>query len=156
MTVASRLDEELGKSTGLRPAERRALDLADILDGATLSEIAYHTSLTESAVGRLVDRLEVRGLARREPVPDDGRRKQVKLVDGALDTSIVTCLSGRLHAELSILKSSYTDAEQAIIDDFNMRFTTLLCSHIAPHSTPTGLEDTATRPHSGRLPLNPV
>jgi MarR family transcriptional regulator, negative regulator of the multidrug operon emrRAB len=79
LAVADRIraagEEELGLG-GSAPVAIVAL--STYLAGRPLDEIAGAFGITQSAVVRLVDRLEIDGLARRSPGPD-GRRVSVRL-----------------------------------------------------------------------------
>src|SRR5947199_1048986 len=49
-------------------------------DGATVTEIAAHLSVTKQAASQLVDELLAKGYLRREPHPDDARAKLITLI----------------------------------------------------------------------------
>ncbi|HEY9408350.1 MAG TPA: MarR family winged helix-turn-helix transcriptional regulator [Jiangellaceae bacterium] len=49
-----------------------------------LGELNQHVLLSQPSLSRLVERLEARGLLRREPSPDDGRGTVVALTDEGL------------------------------------------------------------------------
>jgi DNA-binding MarR family transcriptional regulator len=69
-------------------AERHSLSLSEFdtlvnipRGGARLRELKERVVLTQSAVSRLCDRLEERGLISRSPVADDGRGAMILLTD---------------------------------------------------------------------------
>lgn len=63
----------------LRSSHAAALLQVDRRTGTRLSDVARRAGVTKQAVMVVVDELEVRGLVRRTPDPEDGRAKMVRL-----------------------------------------------------------------------------
>lgn len=87
---------------GLNGTDIKALDLARNESELTAGRLAHLTGLTTSAVTALLDRLERRGLIRREHDPRD-RRKVIVLVTGvheAESAPIFATLADRIRATL--------------------------------------------------------
>jgi DNA-binding MarR family transcriptional regulator len=63
----------------LRSSHAAAILHVDRRAGTRLSELARRLGVTKQAVMVVVDELEVRGLVRRTPDPEDGRAKTVRL-----------------------------------------------------------------------------
>ncbi len=80
-TLAGDLAEELEERgwQDLRPSQATLMLNVDRRSGTRLTELARRAGVTKQAVMVVVDELEVRGLVRRTPDPDDGRAKVVRL-----------------------------------------------------------------------------
>jgi DNA-binding MarR family transcriptional regulator len=63
----------------LRASQATLLLNVDRRSGTRLTELARRAGVTKQAMMVVVDELEVRGLVRRTPDPDDGRAKVVRL-----------------------------------------------------------------------------
>lgn len=94
---------------------------------ARLRDLAGLSLLSQPSISRLVERLEGRGLVRRDPVPDDGRGTLVVLTPegrrvqarvGRLHAqAIATYVGGALEpAELDTLRALTTDLREAQAD----------------------------------------
>ena len=66
------------KSPEARASHTRLLPYIDA-EGTRLTTLADRLGVTKQAIGQLVEELEGQGLLLREPDPDDGRAKRVKL-----------------------------------------------------------------------------
>lgn len=91
MRLSSRLHHAVSRRTGLSPADLTALDLLStrVMGPA---ELARSLDLTTAAATGIVDRLESRGHAERQPIPGDRRRTGVHITD-----------SGRLEARSQLM-----------------------------------------------------
>jgi DNA-binding MarR family transcriptional regulator len=80
-TLASDLADELVERgwPELRPSQATLLLNVDRRTGTRLTELARRAGVTKQAIMVVVDELELRGLVRRTPDPDDGRAKVVRL-----------------------------------------------------------------------------
>jgi len=67
----------------LRPTHNHVLRYLD-RDGTRASVIAERSGLTRQAITMIVDELEVAGVVRREPDPEDGRAKRIVYTEAAL------------------------------------------------------------------------
>jgi DNA-binding MarR family transcriptional regulator len=79
--LAADLIEELEERgwPDLRASQASLLLNVDRRAGTRLTELARRAGVTKQAMMVVVDELEVRGLVRRTPDPDDGRAKVVRL-----------------------------------------------------------------------------
>ena len=64
---------------GLRASQAALVLNVDRRSGTRLTELARRAGVTKQAMMVIVDELEIRGLVRRTPDPDDGRAKVVRL-----------------------------------------------------------------------------
>jgi DNA-binding MarR family transcriptional regulator len=64
---------------GLRASQAALVLNVDRRSGTRLTELARRAGITKQATMVVVDELEVRGLVRRTPDPEDGRAKVVRL-----------------------------------------------------------------------------
>jgi DNA-binding MarR family transcriptional regulator len=80
-TLAADLVEELEERgwPDLRASQASLLLNVDRRFGTRLTELARRAGVTKQAMMVVVDELEVRGLVRRTPDPEDGRAKVVRL-----------------------------------------------------------------------------
>jgi DNA-binding MarR family transcriptional regulator len=80
-TLASDLVVELEERgwPDLRASQATLVLNVDRRSGTRLTELARRAGVTKQAMMVVVDELEVRGLVRRTPDPDDGRAKVVRL-----------------------------------------------------------------------------
>jgi hypothetical protein len=94
-TAAVMFHTALSAELGLSASEEKALDLLDRLGPLTAKQLAQHSGLAPASVTGLVDRLERKGFASREPDPTDGRRALI-----ALQWGLARVAEGRLdHAD---------------------------------------------------------
>jgi DNA-binding MarR family transcriptional regulator len=114
-TLSSELGEELEERgwPGMRASQATLLLNVDRRSGTRLTELARRAGVTKQAVMIVVDDLEVRGLVRRTPDPEDGRAKVVRLTargrtcaaevrraTAAIDARVRRSLGGRRHEGL--------------------------------------------------------
>ncbi len=115
---------------GMNPTDLESLDILARNGPMTAGRLAEMTGLTTGAITGLVDRLERRGYARREPHPTDRRSVMVKpLVENAerdLGPAYVT-----MSEAMDELMSRYDDEELATILDFMTRAATITTEQIA-------------------------
>ena len=80
-TLTSELTDELEERgwPDLRSSQATLLLNVDRRSGTRLTELARRVGVTKQAVMVVVDELELRGLVRRTPDPDDARAKVVRL-----------------------------------------------------------------------------
>lgn len=78
----------------------RVLGQLALRDGVTQRALADLTDTDPMTLGQIVERLEVKGLVRREADPSDGRAKIVRLAEGADETSLaMKTVAERVYAE---------------------------------------------------------
>jgi DNA-binding MarR family transcriptional regulator len=115
---------------GMNPTDLESLDILARNGPMTAGRLAEMTGLTTGAITGLVDRLERRGYARREPHPTDRRSVIVKpLVENAerdLGPAYVT-----MSEAMDELMSRYDDEDLATILDFMTRAATITAEQIA-------------------------
>lgn len=109
-TVANRI--------GINPSDEKALSVLQRLGPLSASEIAEQTGLAASSVTTLIDRLEAKGLVRRERDPQDRRRLTIVLAPQAAVVEQLFASSGKSLAELI---AHYSDDELRLIADFLLR-----------------------------------
>ena len=130
--------ETVGKLLGVSAVERKTLDVLDRLGPSSNGEIAQHTGLTTGAVTGLIDRLESRGLVRREPHERDRRKTVVTLTDHPRRRELTTRVFGGLREDMNRLLSTFTPDQLAAIAEFQRGATDVLTQHI--HEVAKGLE----------------
>ena len=69
----------IAESQGFTPIETKTADLLARFGPMTAKELVRHSGLAPASVTALIDRLERKGLARRRPHPEDGRKVLVEL-----------------------------------------------------------------------------
>jgi DNA-binding MarR family transcriptional regulator len=96
----------VAEALGLGPADTKALDVLQRQGEVTPKELGELTGLAPASITDMVDRLQQRGLVRRRPHPDDGRRVLISVVPEVLHpvmtplfTPFVTALRER-YAQL--------------------------------------------------------
>jgi DNA-binding MarR family transcriptional regulator len=110
--LSSELGEELEERgwPELRGSQATLLLNVDRRSGTRLTELARRAGVTKQAVMVVVDDLELQGLVRRTPDPEDGRAKVVRLTArgrtcaaecrravAAIDARVRRSLGGRRH-----------------------------------------------------------
>ena len=105
--IASFFRQELVKS-GLKvtPGQTGVLYLLEKSDKMTMSELSLSLEMDNSAVTRIVDRLEKAGFVKRELNPDDRRAFYVMITDQGIDEikktkSTVRGMNKKIEAEFS-------------------------------------------------------
>jgi DNA-binding MarR family transcriptional regulator len=114
------LSQAVADRVGIHPTDVECLDLLTRLAGEepmTAGRLAELTGLTTGAITGVLDRLERRGFARREPDPTDRRRVLV-----VPNTERATREFGPLYAPLgkamTALMETYNDRDLALFVDF--------------------------------------
>ena len=114
---------------GMNPTDLESLDMLARNGPMTAGRLAEMTGLTTGAITGLVDRLERRGYARREPHPTDRRSVIVKpLIQNAerdLGPAYVT-----MGEAMNDLMSHYSDEDLATILDFITRAAAITAEQI--------------------------
>jgi MarR family transcriptional regulator, negative regulator of the multidrug operon emrRAB len=146
LTLSDQVREATEAATGLGGGIPAALvSLREWADGASVEVLADAMRLSHSRAVRVVDRLEVAGLARREPDTSDGRRALVwlnppgrKLADRALEArsrvldSIVAELTAAQRRDLDRVLAAVLDV--TTVDTSAARGTCRLCDvHACGH-----------------------
>lgn len=122
--------QAVADSAGINPTDLESLDLLARHGPMTAGRLAELTGLTTGAITGLVDRLERRGYARREPHPSDRRSVIVQpLIENAerdLGPAYVS-----MNQAMDGLLSRYSDEELAVILDFMTRAAKITSEQIA-------------------------
>jgi DNA-binding MarR family transcriptional regulator len=115
---------------GMNPTDLESLDMLARHGPMTAGRLAELTGLTTGAITGLVDRLERRGYARREPHPTDRRSVMVQpLIENAQrDLGPAYVMMGQAMNELM---SRYSDEDLATIVDFMTRAGTITAEQVA-------------------------
>ena len=115
---------------GMNPTDLESLDILARNGPMTAGRLAEMTGLTTGAITGLIDRLERRGYARREPHPTDRRSVIVKpLIENAeRDLGLAYVAMSEAMDELM---SRYNDDDLATILDFMTRAATITAEQIA-------------------------
>ncbi len=115
---------------GMNPADLESLDILARNGPMTAGRLAELTGLTTGAITGLIDRLEHRGYARREPNPTDRRSIIVRPLIENAERDLAASYTGMSRA-MGDLLSRYSDAELAVIADFLSRAATITAEQIA-------------------------
>jgi len=114
----------------MNPTDLESLDILARQGPMTAGRLAELTGLTTGAITGLVDRLESRGYARREPHPRDRRSVVVRpLIDNA-ERDLAPSYAAMSKA-MDELVSRYSDDELAVIADFMSRAAAVTAEQIA-------------------------
>jgi DNA-binding MarR family transcriptional regulator len=114
----------------MNPTDLESLDILARHGPITAGRLAELTGLTTGAITGLVDRLESRGYARREPHPTDRRSVVVRpLIDNA-ERDLAPSYAAMSKA-MDELVSRYSDDELAVIADFMSRAAAVTAEQIA-------------------------
>ena len=116
-TAAVNFHAAVAARHGLAPADTKALDLLLREGPLTHRELGRRTGLAPASVTGLIDRLERKGLVRRDAHPDDGRRILI-VADPEAAFQAMAPLFGPWVAALEALYGEYSDAELRVIADF--------------------------------------
>lgn len=76
--------------------------------GASMAEMARMLGVAPTVITGLVDRLEARGLIRREPHPSDRRRIHLVLTERGteISTQVEEAISSRIRAQVALLSET--------------------------------------------------
>ena len=125
---------------GINPTDLEALDLLVRHGPMTAGRLAEMTGLTTGGVTGLVDRLERRGYARREPHPSDRRSVVIQPLMANAERDLAPAYAGMEQA-MAALMAHYGDDELAVITDFLTRAAEITVEQV------TGLRaETSRRP----------
>jgi len=108
--------EAAAERLGINATDLKCLELAVGEDEITPTRLAELTGLTSGAITGVLDRLEGRGIVRREADPDD-RRKVVVRVDPGRAAEI-TALYAPFLASTRELLAGWSAAEQSALTDY--------------------------------------
>jgi DNA-binding MarR family transcriptional regulator len=97
----------LGLRTKLSPGVIKTLMRLGRADGVSMGEMARAVGVDPSYITALVDDLDERGLARREPAPDDRRVKVIVLTDAG------RALANEIDAVLSVPPAAFKALSQS-------------------------------------------
>lgn len=106
----------LAARLGLTSTDHKALEVLDRLGPQTAGEIATHTGLAAASITALIDRLEAKGLVRRERDAVDRRR--VNVVPTNANDAEVKAMFGPAGAAMAHLLDRYDDKELNAIAEF--------------------------------------
>jgi DNA-binding MarR family transcriptional regulator len=114
---------------GMNPADLESLDILARYGPMTAGRLAELTGLTTGAITGLVDRLERRGYARREPHPTDRRSVIVQPLTETAEHDLAPSYAGMSQA-MGELISSYRDEDLSVITDFLTRAAAITADQI--------------------------
>jgi DNA-binding MarR family transcriptional regulator len=114
----------------MNPADLESLDILARHGPMTAGRLAELTGLTTGAITGLVDRLERRGYARREPHPTDRRSVIVQPLTETAEHDLVPSYAGMSQA-MRELMSEYSGEELSVITDFLTRAAAITADQIA-------------------------
>ena len=116
-TAAVNFHAAVAARRGLAPGDTKAVDLLLREGPLTHGELGRRTGLAPASVTGLIDRLERKGLVRRDPHPDDGRRILI-VADPEAAFREMAPLFGAWVSALEELYGGYSDPELRVIADF--------------------------------------
>jgi len=108
--------EAVAERLGVNATDLKCLELAAGEDEITPTRLAELTGLTSGAITGVLDRLERRGIVRREPDPDD-RRKVVVRVDPERARAISSLYAPFASASADLL-AGWSPAQRAALDTY--------------------------------------
>ena len=115
---------------GMNPTDLESLDILARHGPMTAGRLAELTGLTSGAITGLVDRLERRGYARREPHPTDRRSVIVEPHIENAERDLGPAYVG-MSGAMDELMSRYSDEDLAVILDFMTRAAAITGEQIA-------------------------
>jgi DNA-binding MarR family transcriptional regulator len=115
---------------GMNPTDLESLDILARYGPMTAGRLAELTGLTTGAITGLVDRLEGRGYARREPHPTDRRSVIVRPLIENAERDLAPSYAAMSRA-MDELVTRYSDEELAVIADFMTRAAAVTAEQIA-------------------------
>lgn len=123
------LSAAIAERVGLSSSDLECLDLIVMRQGQmTPGELASASGLTTGAVTGLLDRLERRGYAKREPDPNDRRKIRIRAVDQQL--AEIGQLYAHLQAATTQLWSQFSVQQLKTIHQFLSASTQLVSGEI--------------------------
>jgi DNA-binding MarR family transcriptional regulator len=124
------LSQAIADRVGVVPSDLEAMDLLRQNGPIPAGRLAELTGLTTAAVTGLLDRLERRGWARREPDPGDRRRVIVQPLLENAERELEPFYAG-IGREMADLIARYGDAEIALLLDFLVQSNAIVAEQIA-------------------------
>ena len=129
--------QAVADSAGMNPTDLESLDLLARNGPMTAGRLAELTGLTTGAITGLVDRLERRGYARREPHPTDRRSVIVQPLTENAERDLGPAYVS-MNQAMDGLLSRYSDEELAVILDFMTHAAEITSEQIAALRTAAG------------------
>jgi len=111
------MHEAIARRAGLSGADHKYLGLILQHGQLTAGELARLTGITTGAVTHLIDRLEKKGLLKRQ-FSDDDRRKVIIVPDVPNSMSLLQPLFSDLQHKTAALLTSFSDAEVRTIQRY--------------------------------------
>lgn len=124
------LSQAIADRVGVVPSDLEAMDLLRQTGPVPAGRLAEMTGLTTAAVTGLLDRLERRGWARREPDPNDRRRVIVRPLLENAERELEPFYAGIGQATANLI-ASYAEPEVALLLDFLVRSNAIVAEQIA-------------------------
>jgi DNA-binding MarR family transcriptional regulator len=118
-TAAVLLHSAIHDRHGLSATDGKTLDMLERFGPLTATQLVAHTGLAPASVTELVDRLEARGLVRRERDEQDRRRVVVHVVPERM--AELAPVFEVLGTEAAKLWAEFSDAELDVIERFMRR-----------------------------------
>jgi DNA-binding MarR family transcriptional regulator len=115
---------------GMNSTDLESLDILARHGPMTAGRLAELTGLTTGAITGLIDRLERRGYARREPHPTDRRSVIVKPLTENAERDLGPAYTA-MSTAMDALMSRYDDEDLAVILDFMIRAAAITAEQIA-------------------------
>lgn len=112
--------EAVADRVGMNPADLESLDLLIRHGPMPAGQLARQTGLTTGAITGLIDRLERKGYARREPHFADRRRVIVQPLTDQAERDLGPVYAA-MAAAMDALLAHYSDEQIAVILDFMTR-----------------------------------
>lgn len=109
--------QNVAQKLGLNPTDHKCLDLIMKNDYITAGDLAQLTGLTTGAITGVIDRLEAKGLVRREKDPKD-RRKIVVVANSEKAYQELAPYFSSLGNSMNELFKTYSEKELETIFDF--------------------------------------
>jgi DNA-binding MarR family transcriptional regulator len=109
--------QSIADRVGLNPTDLEALDILLRQGPMTAGTLARITGLTTGAITGVVDRLEGKGYARREPDPGDRRRVIVRASTGDATQALLALYNGMQSSTLSVM-SQFKDDDLVVVLEF--------------------------------------
>jgi DNA-binding MarR family transcriptional regulator len=124
------LSQAIADRVGVVPTDLEAMDLLRQSGPIPAGRLAELTGLTTAAVTGLLDRLERRGWARREPDPSDRRRVIVRPLLENAESELEPFYAGIGQATADLI-ARYGEAEIALLLDFLLQSNAIVAAQIA-------------------------
>jgi DNA-binding MarR family transcriptional regulator len=119
-TAAVNFHAAVAAARGLGPGDTKALDLLLREGPLTHADLGARTGLAPASVTGLINRLEAKGLVRRDPHPDDGRSVLIAADADAAFQAMAPLFTPWVEG-LHRLYADYSDEQLATIADFMRR-----------------------------------